>query len=261
MNVMIVGGTSGIGLALAKHYLAQGARVSVCGRDLARMDASAAAHVGAQAGAHMDGQAMAAAARLHGYQLDIADRQALAAAIDDVCLAGPLDLLIVCAGRYAGADELASQPALGLEMLRTNVVGLNHAFDLAAEKMTSQGGGQLAAIASVAGLLKDYPGASFYSANKRTVMLLCDTWRKALAPLGIAVTVLVPGYIDTAKLRELNQGDASAKPFLLSEQDAVRRMTQALAARADRAVFPWQLHCLVRLFNLLPLQLRRIRKK
>lgn len=244
MNVLILGGTSGIGLALAGYYLRQGARVAVCGRDLGRLA----------------GQAQAAG--MLSYQLDIADRQAVAAAVDDFCANGAaLDLLIVTAGHYADSAALASDPSLGVQMLRTNVVGLNVAFDVAVQRMAGQRSGQLVAVASIAGLLRDGPDASFYSTNKRTVLVLCDTWRKALAPLGIPVTVLVPGYIDTARLRALNHGDASGKPFLLSEDQAVEKMVAAIAGRVQRVVFPWQLHWLVRVFNLLPGVLRRVRKQ
>lgn len=242
MNVMVIGGTSGIGLALARHYLEQGASVLVAGRDLGRLEAGLT-----------DSQP-----RLRGCQVDIGDRAALAAALDG---AGQLDLLIVTAGMYADSTAIQAEPALALRMLHTNVTGLNQAFELAALKMKGQGGGQLVAVASVAGLLSDYPGASMYSATKRAVMVICDNYRKALAPYGIAVTALVPGYIDTVALRALNRGDASHKPFLLSEAEAVRTMVKAIGERTARRVFPWQMHVLVGMFNLLPARWRRVRRK
>lgn len=238
MNVMIIGGTSGMGLGLAMHYLGQGARVAVCGRDLGRIDP-------------------AIRARICAYQFDIADRGEVESAVEDFGRGG-LDLLVVSAGCYADAAALAADPSLGARMLATNVSGLTYAFDAAARVMKA---GQLVAIASIAGLMRDYPGGSLYSANKRTVIALCSLYRKTLAPVGIHVGVVVPGYVDTAKLRELNGGDAGSKPFLLSEADAVARIAAAIAARADMTVFPWQLHCLVRLFNALPLGLRRLRRK
>lgn len=60
---------------------------------------------------------------------------------------------------------------------------------------------------------------------------------------------------------ELNGGDASAKPFLQSEAQAVQRMAAAIDRRAARCVFPWQLHLLVQLFNCLPHSLRGLRRK
>lgn len=231
MNVMIIGGTSGIGLGLARHYLELGARVAVCGRDLNRVDAPLRA-------------------RFVTYELDIAERPKVDAAVEDFARGG-LDLLIVSAGFYT------ADPALAQRMMATNVHGLVHAFDAGARVMRQ--GAQLAAIASVAGLIRDYPGASLYSANKRTVIALCELYRRTLK--GIDVSVIVPGYVDTAKLRELSGGDASHKPFLVSEARAVEIIARAIAARRDKVVFPWQLHWMIRAFNLLPVSLRRLRRK
>jgi NADP-dependent 3-hydroxy acid dehydrogenase YdfG len=241
---MIIGGTSGIGLALAEHYLALGDQVAICGRDLQRLDPQIVNRYPA----------------VSLYQLDIADKAALSTAIDDFSSAG-LDLLIVTAGLYFNTPVVQLEPMTVLRMLQTNVSGLNHAFELASRKMLPQKSGQLVAIASIAGLLRDYPGASLYSATKRMVIALCDTYRKALTPFSIAVTVIVPGYIDTAKLRALNHGDASHKPYLITEHQAVKHIVKAIAQRQARCVFPWQMHWLVNVFNYLPSPLRRILRK
>jgi short-subunit dehydrogenase len=193
------------------------------------------------------------------YQFDIADRAALISAIDD--FSNPCtDLLIVSAGFYFNDRHHRLDEATTLRMLHTNVTGLNQAFELAAEKMLLQKSGHLVAISSMAGLLKDYPGASLYSATKRSVIDLCTTYRKALAPFSISVTTIVPGYINTEKLRQLNNGDASHKPFLLSEQQAVTRIVKAIAQRDVMCAFPWKMRWLIRLLNLLPKQLLRLRK-
>ncbi|MFZ6875090.1 SDR family NAD(P)-dependent oxidoreductase [Undibacterium sp. Di27W] len=239
MNIMVIGGTSGIGLALARHYLQRGDRVAVCGRHLQRLPADLHSAV--------------------SYQLDIADRSSLSQAIDDFAAQG-LDMLIVSAGIYFNTRSHLLDEAATLHMLRTNVSGLSHAFELAAEKMLPQKSGQLVAISSIAGLLHDYPGASVYSASKRSVLSLCDTYRIALKPFSIAVTAIVPGYIDTAKLRALNEGDASHKPFIMSEQKAAALIVDAITARRDRVVFPWQMKWLIATLNLLPRWVLKLRK-
>lgn len=244
MRIMIIGGTSGLGLGLAEHYAARGAQLALCGRDPGRL-------LGHPLHTHPH-------VRLYGF--DIGDTAAVEAAVHDFGAAG-LDMLIVTAGQYADAAGLSAEPELGLSLLRTNITGLCGAFDAAAALMRRQGHGQLVAIASIAGLLKDYPGGSLYSATKRAALAICDAYRKALAPFGIAVTAIVPGYVDTAALRRLNGGDASAKPFLQTEESAVRRMAAAIGERRARCVFPWQLHLLVRLFNCLPLRLQSLRRK
>lgn len=241
-SIMVIGGTSGIGLALARHYVQRGDRIAICGRDLQRLPAD-----------------LHSIAGVVSYQLDIADYAALSQAIDDFSAQG-LDMLIVTAGIYFNTRTHLLDEAATLQMLRTNVSGLSHAFELAAEKMLLQKSGQLVAISSVAGLLHDYPGASVYSATKRSVLNLCDTYRIALKPFSIAVTAIVPGYIDTAKLRALNEGDASHKPFIMSEQKAVALIVDAITARHHRLVFPWQMKWLIALLNLLPRWVLKLRK-
>ncbi|WP_165390833.1 SDR family NAD(P)-dependent oxidoreductase [Pseudoduganella lutea] len=241
-RIMIIGGTRGIGLALAEHYAGQGATLALCGRDASRMA----------------GHPLAGHARVRIEEVDITDRAALERVMRDF---GPIDLLIVTAGHYTDAAAIAADPEATLPVLGTNVGGLYDAFDIGGRHMRRQGQGHLVAIASIAGLLKDYPGASLYSASKRAAIAICDTFRKALAPFGIAVTVIVPGYVDTARLRELNGGDARRKPFLQTEAQAVRHIAAAIARRDARCVFPWQLHMLIRLFNWLPRPLQSLRKK
>jgi short-subunit dehydrogenase len=211
----------------------------------------------------LDGEAFARDSRVSIHACDIADRAAVATVVAEVAAGAGLDLLIVSAGQYTDAAAIARDRSSTLPVLRVNVGGLDHAFSAAAGAMMAHGQrqGHLVAIASIAGLQDDYPNGSLYSASKRAAIAICGAYRKALAPFGIAVTVIVPGYVDTARLRELNGGDASRKPFLMSEQEAVQRIAAAIARRDERCVFPWQMHALVTAFNLLPAFLKRARKK
>ena len=244
MRVMIIGGTSGIGLALAGHYARQGAVLALCGRNPARLD----------------GHPITAQAGLRRYGFDIGDRQAVFDAVSDFAEQG-LDLLVVTAGQYADAHALEQDRMRSLPVVRTNVSGLCHAFDAGTEAMLRHGRGQMVVVASIAGLLQEYPNGSLYSASKRAAIAISDSYRKALAPHGIAVTAVVPGYVDTQKLRDLNGGSARRKPFLQTEEEAVHRIARAIAGRDARCIFPWQLHAMVRVFNLLPKGLQRYRKK
>ena len=238
-----MGGTSGVGWALAQHYVQRGDSVAIAGRDLGRVPQ---ARDGSLRGVQM-------------FQLDIGDQPSVAQAIDQFACDG-LDVLIVAAGLYFNTRSHRLDAATTQRMLSTNVSGLSHAFESAMHKMLAQRSGHLVAISSVAGLLHDYPGASLYSATKRSVLSLCETYRIALAPFGIAVTAGVPGYVDTAKLRALNGGDASHKPFLMSEAQAVARIVLAIEQRKGIVVFPWQMRVLIALLNRLPRALLKLRR-
>jgi NAD(P)-dependent dehydrogenase (short-subunit alcohol dehydrogenase family) len=241
MRVFILGGTSGMGLALAQHYALQGHTVAIAGRDPSR----AAAQV-----THLPMQSIA---------VDVRDKEQVAAALATFSEQG-LDLLVVAAGFYVSArDEKLTRDATS-QMLATNVSGVANAFDVASRIMLKQQGGHLVAIASIAGLLKDYPGASLYAATKRSVISLCEAYRVGLAPFGIAVTAIAPGYVNTAKLRELNQGNASHKPWIVSEREAVERIVRAIQEKQALKAFPKPLHYLVRAVGYLPRCLLSLRR-
>jgi len=233
-HALVLGGTRGLGRAIAARCLARGMAVTVCGRDAA-----------AVRGSVLEGHPA-----LRVRALDVADPLAVRAAVAGA--GESLDLLVVTAGIYFNSRAHHLDEAATLHMLRTNVSGLAHAFEAGAQRMLAQGHGRMAAISSMAGLLKDYPGASTYAATKRSVLALCATYRKALAPFGIPVTAVVPGYVDTARLRELNGGDAGHKPFLVPEDEAADRILCAIAAGAPVCAFPWQMRALVALLNLMP---------
>ena len=233
-HALILGGTRGIGRALAARYLERGFGVTVCGR-----------HPQA-----LQGWPLAGHPGLRVVRLDIADAAAVHAAVTEA--GDALDVLVVTAGQYFNTRDHALDEAATLHLLRTNVSGLSSAFEAGARRMLAQGHGRMAAVSSMAGLLKDYPGASVYGATKRAVLGLCATYRKALAPFGIPVTALVPGYVDTERLRELNGGDARHKPFLMSEASAVARMLEAIDRGAAVDAFPWQMRAAVALLNLVP---------
>ena len=236
-NALILGGTRGIGRALALRLLARGMHVTVCGR-------------------HPEGlldSPMGGHPALRVVALDVGDASAVRRVITQAAAPGhPLDLLVVTAGRYFNTRAHQLDESATLSLLRTNVSGLANAFEAAAELMLAQGHGRMVAISSMAGLLKDRPGASVYGATKRSVLSLCDTYRKALTPFGVFVTAIVPGYVDTEQLRALNNGDARHKPFLMSEAEAVRRICRAIDAGTPVCAFPWQMRAIVALLNLVP---------
>ena len=240
MRVFIFGGTRGLGLALAKHYLLSGHSVAIAGRHPERVAAITAEKL----------------SNLHYFALDVADSASVQAALDEYAARG-LDLVIVTAGLYFNDRQHALDAASTRAMLETTVNGLSHVLQHASRIMLAQGSGQIAAVASVAGLLSNYPGASVYSATKRNVLELCDSYQRALSGFGISVTAIIPGYIDTERLRELNGGSAGHKPFLVSEAFAVEKIVAAIANREIRSAFPRQMHWLVRLIGVLPRWLQR----
>ena len=181
--ILIIGGSSGIGLALARRHAAEGRRV--------------------------------------GY----------------------------AAGRYLNERVFTLNRDDSAAMLAVNLQAFAESFAWAAAHLQNGGaGGEMVCIASSAGLI-DYPYASLYAQCKRAMLACADAYRTALAPFGIRVLAVAPGYVDTAALRALN---GRHKPFLVSEERAVAEILAALSASRDTLVFPRRMRLLLALCALLP---------
>jgi 3-oxoacyl-[acyl-carrier-protein] reductase len=229
MNVFIIGGTSGIGYALANFYHQQGNNVGVCGRDLKKL---------------------ATEYRFEKYQADVTHKELLANALYQFIGTGTLSLLINCAGSYAEdvAGEISYKEAVA--MLQTNIIGAINTLEIGRELMRNSGG-QIVLLASISGIL-DYPESSLYTKTKRSVLQIADAYRRALRPLGIHITTIAPGYVATQKLHELNQNNLSKKPFLVSEAQAVAEISHAIAQKKPLHLFPARMKWLMRLLSCLP---------
>ena len=233
MNIFITGGTSGIGLALARFYAAEGHRVGVCGRNTARIDRNDEVNK-----------------LLYAYQLDVYDKDALTVAVRVFCADKGLDMMIVAAGYYRNGVTEKVDFEQTSQMLKVNITGALNAMEVAREAMKASGG-HLVVIASVAGLLQ-YPCASVYAKCKRALIQIADAYRRSLADYQITVTTLVPGYIDTPRLREIYRNDLSKCPFCMPLNRAVETMTKAISQRKEQVVFPPKMRLSIAFLSLLP---------
>lgn len=231
MKIFVAGGTSGMGLALASAYLRQGHEVAVCGRNPQKIDP-------------------VAYTSLKTYQIDIYDKDALTAAVSGFA-GGELDMMIIVAGNYADDSLHRLSYEESTEMLKVNIAGTVNALEAARVAMHNRQKGHIVVFASVSGLLH-YKKATIYSKAKRAVIQLSDAYRRALANFGIRVTIVAPGYVDTPKLRELNGGDLSRKPFVVSCEEAIEIIMQGITENREMIVFPSKMKYLIRFLSCLP---------
>ncbi|WP_279117788.1 SDR family NAD(P)-dependent oxidoreductase [Fusobacterium varium] len=232
MKIFIAGGTSGIGLAIAEKYLEQGHEVAVCGRNKEKIDK------------------IKKVDKLKIYKFDTYDRKSFEIAVNDFSN-GKLDIMIASAGNYSNSRTRRLTQEEAVNMLKVNISGTINAFEIAREIMLKNKKGHIAAISSVAALL-EYPGASVYSKSKRAVINICEAYREALSDFGIGVTAIIPGYIDTLKLRELNNNDVSKKPFIMSEEYAADIIIKSIEKNREKIIFPLKMKIVVSILSLLP---------
>jgi len=205
----ITGGASGFGRAAALRFAREGAKVGLL--DIAEDGGRATAHEVEQAG----GESLFVPA-------DVRDEHAVRAAIDAAANRfGRLDILFNNVGRPSPHRHtpIEDVPAEDLDgILDTNLKGMFHAAKAAVPHLRRSGGGAIVNTASFAGLVAI--GAVSYAASKGGLIAFTRTLASQLAPAGIRVNAVAPGYTNVFTA----QGDAARR----SDEDR-RRQTADMA--------------------------------
>jgi 3-oxoacyl-[acyl-carrier protein] reductase len=180
---IVTGSSRGIGRAIARGLLAEGCRVTICGRDRAALEKA-----GAELKAGGGGLVLPVPA-------DGTKQEDAARVVDETVRAfGRLDILVNCFGRIPGAgrflDTTEAQWALGVD---SNVLAPVRFSRLAAPHMQRAGGGVIINIASIWG--RESGGASVYNATKAAEIALAKSLSRELAPFNIRVNSVAPGSI------------------------------------------------------------------
>jgi NADP-dependent 3-hydroxy acid dehydrogenase YdfG len=177
----ITGAASGIGRELAEQLVLAGARVVLADRDEAGLARSASA-LGGRASSRV---------------LDVVDRVAFRAAIREAHAAeGRLDYVFNNAGIGVGGEARDLRDEDWDRVFDVNVGGVINGTLAAYPLMVKQGSGHIVNVASVAGLLP-LPGEISYTASKWAVVGLSRVLRIEGADLGVKVSVVCPGKIET----------------------------------------------------------------
>ena len=232
-NAVITGACGGLGQALARELLAQGARVALLGLDRARLDAL---------------QALAPE-RAGVYTLDVSDAAAMqAVAADWLQRHGTPELVIANAGVAGGFDTAAAEDlAVMRRMLEINLLGVATTFQPFLGAMKSAGRGSLVGVASLAGW-RGLPGNGAYCASKAGLIAYLQSLRAELRGSGLQVATVCPGYLRTP----LTAGNRFKMPGLMEPDDAARQLLARAARGAELIVLPRRMAWLARALGLLP---------
>jgi NAD(P)-dependent dehydrogenase (short-subunit alcohol dehydrogenase family) len=196
-RALITGGASGIGAAVAERFAHEGASVVIV--DLPAQRPLAEALAARLAGSGREALFVAG---------DVRSRVDLDAA---VALAGErfggLDAVVAAAGIASGGPLLATSPDDWTRVLDVNVTGVLHTVQAAAPLLVAETGATVVTIASTAA---KRPGAGVYAVSKAAVWMLTRELADELAPRGVRVNAVGPGFIDTPMLNRARDlaGDA-----------------------------------------------------
>jgi len=187
-SVLVLGGSRGIGAAIVRRFVADGARVSFT-----------------YAGSPGAAQDLAAETGSTALLTDSADRDAVIAVVRN---SGPLDVLVVNAGIALFGNALELDPDAVDRLLRINVHAPYHASVEAARNMPQ--GGRIIVIGSVNGDRMPVPGMAAYALSKSALQGLARGLARDFGPREITVNVVQPGPIDT----DANPADGPMRDLL-----------------------------------------------
>jgi NAD(P)-dependent dehydrogenase (short-subunit alcohol dehydrogenase family) len=182
-HALITGGASGIGLGIADALVARGIAVTIADIDAPEMAQVLASRAG----------------KLHGVPLDVRDRAGWARAKAEAEAAlGPVDLLFNNAGIMPDGKQLSDMPPESFDrVIAINLTGVFNGISAFGQAFRDARRGHIVNTASMSGMAADHPGLGSYSPSKFAVIAMSEVLRKEMAPYGVGVSVLCPGYTAT----------------------------------------------------------------
>lgn len=238
--ILVVGASGELGGAIAARYARPGTVLNLWGRDHGRLQTIA-------------GICRQRGAQTHVRSMDLRDLDAAIAAILAEDDRQPVDIAVFA----AGLGDIRG-PGLRLEPaeLVSRLATVNYAAPAAlataiADRMAARGRGQIVLIGSAAGF-HALPFATAYSSSKAGLAHFAAGLRNAVVRYGVSVTLVSPGFINTAAARRV----AGPKPFVVQPDAAAARIVAAATQGKAHLVFPWPFGLLRLVDRLLPRALR-----
>ncbi len=208
-TALVTGASSGIGYAIAEKLARRGLSVYICARTADDVDIAVK-------------QLRENGYEVSGSAADVRDAASVQQLVTDaVATYGPLTVLVNNAGRSGGGPTAKVSDELWEDVLATNLTGvfLVTRAALGVGQLDRAGdGGRIVNIASTGGK-QGVPLGAPYSAAKGGVIAFGKALAKELAPSGITVNSVCPGYVETAMASRVRQ--AYAKTWDISEEEVL----------------------------------------
>ena len=235
-HILITGASGGLGQALAMEYAQSGCQLSLWGRDAERLKAVAAA-------------CMAKGADINYVVQDIRELEKTRESLKALDAAHPVDLAVINAGISSGISPTGEMesPEDVCRLFEVNATGSVNVASTLLHRMRERNSGQVVLMSSLAAYFP-LPASPAYSASKSALLSYAQAMNMAMARSKVRVSVVCPGYVDTAMSRRLK----GAQPFRWSAPRAAAYIRRRLESGADNVSFPWLLTLGIRCLNFLP---------
>lgn len=232
-RLWLTGASTGIGRACALEFAQRGARLALSARNAQALEALVA-EIGPD--------------RAMAVPLDVTDRAANHAAVSRIVEAfGGLDTVVFNAGTCEYVEEGAFDAALFDRVLATNLHSTAYGMEAALPVLSAGASPHLVAVSSSTAWLA-LPRAEAYGASKAAQKYLLDSFRLRSERRGIWVTGIYPGFVKTP----LTDRNDFPMPFLVTAEDAARRIADGIESRRREIHFPVGLTWPMKLLGALP---------
>lgn len=229
--VWITGASSGIGAALSTELAARGFVVAATARNEKAL-----------------AELADTAANIHAFAGDITDRSGMAALVDTIERdLGPIVMAVLNAGIYLPTNFPEFDADLFDRSFAVNLGGTVNCLAPLVPLMSGRGRGRIAIVSSVAGY-GGLPTSAAYGATKAALFNLGESLAMDLAAHGVKVSMIAPGFVRTPA----TDVNTFPMPFIISADDAARRIANGLEKGQAHIAFPKRFSYLLRLINLLP---------
>ncbi len=219
-SALVTGGSSGIGLSVAKLLVEKNCRVAILSRQQQLLNDAAAVLQALKPG---DTSAIATV------QADVTKRAELNQVLDNFCLEhGVPDIVINCAGVAHPGIFTTLKPEIFDWMMNVNYFGTVNVLKNLVPGMKERRSGVIVNVSSIAGFLGVY-GYTAYSASKFAVAGFTDALRLELKPYGIQVSIVFPPDTQTPQL----DYEKKYKPFVTQQLSGSTRLMSADAVAQE----------------------------
>jgi short-subunit dehydrogenase len=239
MTILLTGATSGIGEALAKHYLGHGHTLYALGRNEQKLF-------------ELQQFAKKNSSECKTVCVDVCDFEALQNVAAELAKdVEKFDLIIVNAGISTPHDKNIPTFENFKLVMDTNITSIHALLYPLLPRLET--GAAVVLISSLASFVA-LPTAIAYATSKRAVNAYADALRLALKGKGISVVNIQPGFIKTP----MTDKNRFKMPFLMDVETAVKKIVCAIEKKKPQYAFPFFFSRAVKIVALLPLSLRNI---
>jgi len=235
----VTGASSGIGRRLAIDLARDGYTVAATSRDEAKL-------------LEVVTEASGLAGRVVPFTCDLTDEDATARTVEAIEReVGPIALAVLNAGTSFPTHGERLEAGTFTRLFKTNVLGTAFSLVPVVDRMKARGRGHVALVGSLTGYFA-LPTTAAYGGTKAALNLMAEALKYDFDKMNIRIQMVNPGFVDTP----LTKKNRFPMPFLVTPEDASKRILGGLARGGFEVTFPKRLAWPMKLIRILPMPVR-----